>query len=114
MQTTDTNLTIGPEAPEPLIAAAAEAEAWAGEPFLAPEEDPVAVLAPGTSRRAALDDALAEIRTGRAKPSSRWKVRFGLMLGLERVLRDPAPKTRSGHRAPPPSGGRARRACSPS
>ena len=39
-------------------------------------------------RRAAvaLDDALAEIDAGRKAPSPRWKVRFGLMLGLERVL----------------------------
>jgi ribonuclease E len=96
MQTANEHLTIAPEAPDPLTAAAAEAEAWAGEPFLGPEEDPAVVLAPGTSRRAALDDALAEIRAGHAKPSPRWKVRFGLMLGLERVLRDPAPKTATG------------------
>src|SRR5919106_975354 len=96
MQTANEHLTIAPKAPDPLIAATAEAEAWAGEPFLGPEEDPAVVLAPGTSRRAALDDALAEIKAGRATPSPRWKVRFGLMLGLERVLRDPAPKTATG------------------
>src|SRR5262249_33861834 len=37
------------------------------------------------------DDALAEIDAGLATPSARWKVRYGLMLGLERVLtEDPA------------------------
>src|SRR5829696_5285227 len=96
MQTTDEPLQNAPEAPAQLIAAAAEAETWAGEPFLGPEEDPAVVLAPGTSRRAALDEALAEIAAGRNRPSPRWKTRFGLMLGLERVLRDPAPKLASG------------------
>jgi ribonuclease E len=96
MQTTTNHLTTAPEAPEPLIAAAAEAEAWAGEPFLHADEDPAAVLAAGTSRRAALDDALAEMEAGSRKPSARWKVRYGLMLGLERVLTDPNPKLASG------------------
>jgi ribonuclease E len=96
MQTTADHLTTAPGAPEPLIAAAAEAEAWAGEPFLHGDDDPGAVLAPGTSRRAALDDALAEMESGRRKPSPRWKVRYGLMLGLERVLSDPNPKLASG------------------
>src|SRR5215208_3295904 len=96
MQTTDEPLQNAPEAPAQLIAAAAEAETWAGEPFLGPEEDPAVVLAPGTSRRAALDEAVAEIAAGHARPTPRWKTRFGLMLGLERVLRDPAPKLASG------------------
>jgi ribonuclease E len=96
MQTATDHPTIAPEAPDRLTATAAEAEAWAGEPFLHAEEDPGVVLAPGTSRRAALDDALAEIQAGRAKPSPRWKVRYGLMLGLERVLSDPNPKLASG------------------
>src|SRR5918994_2571648 len=96
MQTTNETLPTAPQAPAHLIAAAAEAERWAGEPFLGPEEDPDRVLAPGTSRRAALDEALAEMEAGRARPSPRWKTRFGLMLGLERVLRDPAPKLASG------------------
>ena len=44
------------------------------------------MLAPGTARRRALDDALAEIEAGRKEPSSEWKIRYSLMLGLERVL----------------------------
>jgi superfamily II DNA or RNA helicase len=96
MQTTDETLPNAHEAPAPLIAAAADAERWAGEPFLGPEEDPALVLAPGTSRRAALDEALVEMEAGNKRPSARWKTRFGLMLGLERVLRDPAPKLASG------------------
>src|SRR6187399_1885611 len=76
---------------EDLTAAARRAETWFGEPFLQPDEDPLQALAPGTARRAALDDALAEMDAGLTSPSARWKVRYGLMLGLERVLtEDPA------------------------
>ncbi|HEY6961003.1 MAG TPA: DEAD/DEAH box helicase family protein, partial [Gaiellaceae bacterium] len=79
-----------------MRADALRAEAWAGEPFLRPDEDPEAVLAPGTARRRALDDALAEIEAGRNEPSSEWKVRYALMLGLERVLSEKQPKLASG------------------
>ncbi|HLF69306.1 MAG TPA: DEAD/DEAH box helicase family protein, partial [Gaiellaceae bacterium] len=67
-----------------------------GEPFLHPDEDPEDALAPGTARRAALDDALAEMEAGRTSPSARWKVRHGLMLGLERVLTQSPVRTASG------------------
>src|SRR5581483_7357801 len=72
------------------------AEAWAGEPFLQPDEDAAVTLAPGTARRRALDDALAEIDAGRREPSAEWKVRYALMLGLERVLSEKAPHLASG------------------
>jgi superfamily II DNA or RNA helicase len=78
-----------------LADAAARAESWAGEPFLRDGEDPEHVLAPGTARRRALDDALAEIDAGLLAPSSRWKVRYGLLLGLERVLAEPEPQLAS-------------------
>ena len=58
------HLTLSSEA-EGLNASALRAEAWAGEPFLHPDEDPDVVLATGTARRRALDDALAEIAAGR-------------------------------------------------
>src|SRR5947208_5432590 len=79
-----------------MRADALRAEAWAGEPFLHPDEDPEAVLAPGTARRRALDDALSELDAGRATPSSEWKVRYALMLGLERVLSEKPPRLASG------------------
>jgi ribonuclease E len=91
-----TQPTILSEAADPIAAAAYRAEAWAGEPFLHEGEDPAQALAPGTARRHALDDALAELEAGRSRPSSQWKVRYGLMLGLERVLADPEPRTASG------------------
>jgi ribonuclease E len=88
--------TTTSEATDGLSAAALRAEAWAGEPFLREGEDPARVLAPGTSRRRALDDALAEIDAGRRDPSPQWKVSYGLMLGLERVLADERPHLASG------------------
>jgi len=75
---------------------ALRAEAWAGEPFLRTDEDPETVLAPGTARRRALDDARAEIDAGLKEPSSEWKVRYALMLGLERVLSERPPRLASG------------------
>ena len=59
-------------------------------------EDPLQALAPGTARRAALDDALAEMDAGNTSPSARWKVRYGLMLGLERVLTEDPARTAAG------------------
>jgi superfamily II DNA or RNA helicase len=90
------NPTKASEQAESLVATALQAQAWYGEPFLHRDEDPLEVLAPGTARRAALEDALAEIASGHAKPSARWKVRYGLMLGLERVLASPQPATAAG------------------
>src|ERR687897_1121487 len=84
------------DAADGLRADALRAEDWAGEPFLHPGEDTAEVLAPGTARRAALDEALAEIESGRSTPSSRWKVRFGFLLGLERVLSSKPPATAAG------------------
>ena len=88
--------TLTSDTSENLTAAARRAQSWFGEPFLAPDEDAEQALAPGTARRAALDDALAEMDAGLESPSSRWKVRYGLMLGLERVLTENPPHTAAG------------------
>src|SRR5512134_1985686 len=90
------NPTLTSDASSGLNADALRAQEWAGEPFFDPGEDPAEVLAPGTARRAALDDALAEIESGMRSPSPRWKVRFGLLLGLERVLSSKPPATAAG------------------
>jgi superfamily II DNA or RNA helicase len=96
MQNITEQPTKASEATDGLTAAALRAEAWAGEPFLREGEDPARVLAPGTSRRRALDDALAEIESGERAPTPDWKVRYGLMLGLERVLGEERPHLASG------------------
>jgi ribonuclease E len=87
---------ISHEAADPEAAAALHAQAWAGEPFLREGEDPAEALAEGTARRRALDEALAEMDAGRTAPSPQWKVRYGLLLGLERVLAEPEPRTAAG------------------
>jgi superfamily II DNA or RNA helicase len=96
MQETTEQPTLAPEAPEGLAASALQAEAWAGEPFLHSDEDPAVALAPETARRRALDDALAEIEAGAREPSYEWKIRYALMLGLERVLSQSPPRLASG------------------
>jgi len=68
------------------------AEQFAREPFVLEGEERDAALAPGTARRAALDEALAEIADGAERPSAEWKRRWSLILGLERVLNDDEPK----------------------
>ncbi len=88
--------TYTSEAMDGLAAAALRAEAWAGEPFLRADESSAEALAPGTARRRALDDALAEIEAGRAEPPPEWKVRYGLLLGLERILSERPPRLASG------------------
>ena len=87
--------TTATEAPG-LPADAERAGRWAGEPLLRPDEEPSDVLAAGTARRQALDEALAEINAGRDEPSYEWRVRFALMLGLERVLTGKPPLLESG------------------
>jgi superfamily II DNA or RNA helicase len=88
--------TAVPTQTNSLVADVERAEGWAGEPFLHPDEEADVVLAPGTARRRALDDALKEIEAGHAEPSPGWKIRYSLMLGLERVLSERPPKLRSG------------------
>ena len=91
------NLRRVSEASDGIEAAALRAEAWAGEPFLRPDEDAATSLrardraAPRARQRARRD-------RGRPRPSPRreWKVRFALMLGLERVLSEKPPHLASG------------------
>jgi len=87
---------LASEEPGDITAAALRAAAWAGEPFLQPDDDPAVALAAGTALRKALDDALAEMDAGRREPSPAWKVQYALMLGLERVLSEKPPRLASG------------------
>lgn len=96
MQESTITPTETSEPAEGLAATALRAERWFGEPFLHPGEDAAVALAPGTARRAALDDATAELEAGRDAPSAGWRVRYGLMLGLERVLAAETPQTAGG------------------
>jgi superfamily II DNA or RNA helicase len=95
MQEISDHLTTAIEAKD-LAADAAAAGKWAGEPLLRPDEDFAEALAPGTARRRALEEARAEMAAGLETPSYEWRVRFALMLGLERVLSEKPPHLASG------------------
>lgn len=79
-------------APIPSTADIARAEKLVRERFLHPGEDAAVALAPGSPRRRALDAALAELEGGEKRPSTAWRRRFSLMLGLERMLSEDEPK----------------------
>jgi ribonuclease E len=96
MQEAIEDLIVETNVPADVAGNVTRAEAWAGEPFLHPGEDAEQALAEGTARRRALDDAVAEMQAGHEAPTSKWKVRYGLMLGLERILSDKPPRLASG------------------
>jgi len=85
-------------APIPSSADISRAEKLVRERFLQPGEDPAIALAPGTPRRRALDQALAELEADpKAKhPSTAWRGEFSLLLGLERLLSEDEPKLADG------------------
>jgi ribonuclease E len=74
----------------------ARAQEFAHERFLREGEDAASVLAPATPRRRALDQALRELEEGAREPSTDWRTRFSLLLGLERLLSDEEPKLADG------------------
>src|SRR3954468_5709304 len=69
----------------PSIDEIERAAAFTREPFVLEGEDPSALF-PGSPRRRALDDALAEIEAGEKAPSVAWRRHWSLMLGLDRLL----------------------------
>ncbi len=77
----------------PSPAEIARAEKFVRERFVHEGEDPAVALAPGTPRRRALDQALAELgEDPKAKsPSTGWRREFSLLLGLERLLSEEEP-----------------------
>ena len=85
-------------APIPSSADIARAEKLVRERFVHAGEDPALALAPGSPRRRALDEALAELAEDpRAKrPSTAWRREFSLLLGLERLLSEDEPKLADG------------------
>lgn len=74
----------------------ARAETFAHETFVHAGEEPAEALAPGSARRRALDWALYEIEQGRTVPSQKWRRKWSLLLGLERVLSEDEPKLADG------------------
>jgi ribonuclease E len=80
----------------PTSAEIARAEKFVHDRFLYESEDPAVALAPGTPRRRALDQALAELDAKAKHPSTAWRREFSLLLGLERLLSDDEPKLADG------------------
>ena len=80
----------------PTLADIKRAEKFTRESFVHAGETTEAALAPGTARRRAFDAALLEIDAGEKVPSTDWRRRYSLMLGLERVLSDDEPKLADG------------------
>jgi hypothetical protein len=83
-------------APIPSPEDIARAEKLVRERFVHEGEDPALALSPNTPRRRALDSALAEIEQGAKHPSTKWRRKFSLMLGLERLLSEEEPKLADG------------------
>ena len=79
----------------PSIDEIERAAAFTREPFLQEGEDPSALF-PGSPRRRALDDALAEIEAGEKTPSVAWRRHWSLMLGLDRMLSQDEPTLADG------------------
>jgi ribonuclease E len=80
----------------PSSAEITRAEKLVRERFVHEGEDPAVALAPGSPRRRALDQALAESKEGAKNPSTAWRRDFSLLLGLERVLSEDEPKLADG------------------
>ena len=80
----------------PDQAAIERAQAFTRERFVHDGEDPAVALAPGSGRRRALEDALREIDAGATVPSTKWRRRYALLLGLERVLSEDEPRLADG------------------
>ncbi|MBO9534390.1 MAG: DEAD/DEAH box helicase family protein [Solirubrobacteraceae bacterium] len=70
----------------PSSAEIKRAEDFIREPVLLGDEDASTALADGTARRRAIDQALAEASEGLPAPSTHWRRRWSLLLGLERML----------------------------
>jgi len=85
-------------APIPSSDDIARAEKLVRERFVHPGEDPSVALAPGSPRRRALDQALAELAADpkTKHPSTSWRRHFSLLLGLERLLSEEEPKLADG------------------
>ena len=80
----------------PDQAAIERAQAFTRERFVHDGEEAAVALAPGSGRRRALEDALREIDAGATVPSTRWRRRYALLLGLERVLSEDEPRLADG------------------
>src|SRR5919202_1211742 len=92
----ESTLAAATAAPVPDRTAIERAERFTRERFVSDGEDVAVALAPGSARRHALEAALAELDAGATVPSTRWRRRYALMLGLERLLSEDEPRLADG------------------
>jgi hypothetical protein len=92
----ESTLAAATAAPVPDRTAIERAERFTRERFVGDGEDVAVALAPGSARRRALEAALAELDAGATVPSTRWRRRYALMLGLERLLSEDEPRLADG------------------
>src|SRR3954471_4064447 len=74
----------------------ARVEAFTQERFVHHGEQLADALAAGGARRRAFDAALKELDEGAKVPSTEWRGRFSLLLGLERLLSEEEPHLADG------------------
>jgi ribonuclease E len=74
----------------------ARVERFTQERFVHDGEELADALAIGGARRRAFDAALEEVDAGAKVPSTEWRRRFSLLLGLERVLSEDEPHLADG------------------
>lgn len=67
-------------------------EEFIREPLVLGDDDVKVALAPGTLRRRAFEDALAQLDSGADEVSREWASLYALPLGLERMISVPEPK----------------------
>jgi ribonuclease E len=94
MADTTTAATVAAPIPEP--ADIERAERFTRERFVHDGEDAAVALAPGSARRRALEAALRELDDGAEVPSTKWRRRYSLLLGLERLLSEDEPRLADG------------------
>jgi ribonuclease E len=74
----------------------ARVERFTQERFVHEGEELATALAAGSARRHAFEAALAELDAGAKVPSTGWRRRFSLLLGLERLLSEDEPHLADG------------------
>src|SRR3954468_9693441 len=74
----------------------ARVETFTQERFVHEGEELATALEAGGARRRAFDAALKELDDGAKVPSTEWRRRFSLLLGLERLLSEPEPHLADG------------------
>jgi hypothetical protein len=83
-------------APVPDQESIERAERFTRERFVHEGEDVAVALAPGSARRRALEATLRELDEGATVPSTKWRRRYALLLGLERLLSEDEPRLADG------------------